>query len=104
MSCRAETPDRARTAGITLVTGGRALARSLTEALALAARTLGARLGARADAVGIPPVVASPARASTRPSPGETAEVWRGWFEANRPASGPDPRRILPGQRLTPPR
>jgi len=104
MNCRAETPDRAAAAGITPLTAGRALGRSLAAALALAARTLGARLGACAGAGAVPPAVASPARDSTHPSPCETAEVWRGWFEANCPAIGPDPRRILPGQRLTPPR
>jgi hypothetical protein len=52
----------------------------------------------------VPPAEAPPALAPTRPSPGETAEVWRGWFEANSPAGGPGPRGILPGQRSTPPR
>lgn len=34
----------------------------------------------------------------------EIAASWPGWFVANREVIGPDPHRILPGQRLTPPR
>ncbi len=33
----------------------------------------------------------------------EVAAAWPGWFAANREVIGPDPHRILPGQRLTPP-
>lgn len=40
------------------------------------------------------------------PPPATDAEIaasWPGWFVANREVIGPDPHRILPGQRLTPP-
>jgi nucleoid-associated protein YgaU len=36
-------------------------------------------------------------------SPGLTAATWPRWYVANRPVVGPDPGRILPGQRLVPP-
>ena len=36
-------------------------------------------------------------------SPALTAATWPRWYAANRPLIGPDPGRILPGQRLVPP-
>jgi nucleoid-associated protein YgaU len=37
-------------------------------------------------------------------SAAEIAHEWPRWFAANRPVIGADPDRLVPGQRLVPPR
>jgi nucleoid-associated protein YgaU len=41
--------------------------------------------------------------AGARASPRLVAAAWPRWYAANRAVVGPDPDRILPGQRLSPP-
>jgi nucleoid-associated protein YgaU len=42
-------------------------------------------------------------RLGARATAALTAATWPRWYAANRPRIGPDPGRLLPGQRLVPP-